>query len=132
MSTEIIFFDIDDTLCRLGRLTENNLRALQALSAQNTVKLAIATGRSIAMLPPDIRRLFDSGMIEVLVSANGQYNMIGSEIISHYPSTKRRRRNWRRYAGVSVWSISNCPSIISRGRSLCRITSRPKPFSPAA
>lgn len=85
MSTEIIFFDIDDTLCRLGRLTENNLRALQALSAQNTVKLAIATGRSIAMLPPDIRRLFDSGMIEVLVSANGQYNMIGSEIISHYP-----------------------------------------------
>ena len=85
MHTDIVFFDIDDTLCRLGQLPGNNFRTLQALSAQGRVKLAIATGRSVAMLPPDIRRLLDSGMIDILVSANGQYNMIGSDIVSHYP-----------------------------------------------
>lgn len=85
MTPKIIFFDIDDTLCRLGKLPDNNLRVLQRLHEEKPCKLAIATGRSLAMLPADIRRLLDLGYFDSLISANGQYNMLGSEVISHYP-----------------------------------------------
>lgn len=84
MATEIVFFDIDDTLCRFGQLHELSRAALQRLHAAG-VKMAIATGRSMAMLPPDIRDLIDAGMMEALVSANGQYNVLQGEVISHYP-----------------------------------------------
>lgn len=84
MAVELIFFDIDDTLCRMGRLAENNHQVLRKLHA-NGSKIAIATGRSLAMLPMDIRNLFDEGLIDVLVSANGQYNVLGDEVVSHYP-----------------------------------------------
>lgn len=84
MKIEMVFFDIDDTLCRMGQLAENNHAVLRELHQQG-VKLAIATGRSMVMLPPDIRALFDEGLIDVLVSANGQFNLIGDEVVSHYP-----------------------------------------------
>lgn len=84
MKIEMVFFDIDDTLCRMGQLAENNHAVLRELHQQG-VKLAIATGRSVAMLPPDICRLFDEGLIDVLVSANGQYNVVGETVVSHYP-----------------------------------------------
>ena len=84
MSVQLVFFDIDETLCRMGVLAQNNYRALRALYAGG-MRLAIATGRSVCMLPKDIRRLFDAGMIDALVSANGQINMVGEEVISHYP-----------------------------------------------
>lgn len=84
MAVELIFFDIDDTLCRMGRLPENNHRMLRQLHAQG-VKMAIATGRSMAMLPHDIRTLLDEDLVDALISANGQYNVLGGEILSHYP-----------------------------------------------
>lgn len=87
MSIKIIFFDIDDTLCRLGNLPDNNYQLLKTLKASTDVRLAIATGRSVAMLPSDIRHLFDEDIFDALVSANGQYNVVNGELISHYPIT---------------------------------------------
>ncbi|SUO97251.1 Cof-type HAD-IIB family hydrolase [Suttonella ornithocola] len=84
MQTKIIFFDIDDTLCRLGQLPKNNYQVLHDLR-QVGIRLAIATGRSVPILPHDIRALFDEGLIEALVSANGQYNLLDDQIVSHYP-----------------------------------------------
>ena len=84
MSIQLVFFDIDETLCRMGVLAENNDHVLRELYASG-MRLAIATGRSVCMLPKDIRRLFDAGMIEALVSANGQFNLVGEEVVSHYP-----------------------------------------------
>ncbi|ABQ14279.1 HAD family hydrolase [Dichelobacter nodosus] len=79
-----IFFDIDDTLCRLGRLPEYNAQLLQALH-QRGIHIAIATGRGLSMLPPDIEALFTAGLIEVLVSMNGQFNRVGEKVVSCYP-----------------------------------------------
>lgn len=84
MATELIFFDIDDTLCRFGQLHALSRKTLQRLHAAG-IKMAIATGRSMMMLPPDIRALVDAGMLEALVSANGQYNVLQDEVVSHYP-----------------------------------------------
>lgn len=84
MSLQLVFFDIDETLCRMGLLAENNYRTLRELYAAG-IRLAIATGRSLCMLPKDIRRLFDAGMIDALISANGQINLVGEEVVSHYP-----------------------------------------------
>lgn len=85
MKTEIIFFDIDDTLCRFGILNEDNREALRRLRHETEIKLAIATGRSNAILPPDIRRLIDDRWIDAVISTNGQYNLAGDTLVSHYP-----------------------------------------------
>lgn len=84
MTPDIIFFDIDDTLCRFGQLHALSRAALAHLHAKN-IPLAIATGRSVNMLPPDIRALIDAGVFAALVSANGQYNVLQGGIVSHYP-----------------------------------------------
>lgn len=82
--SRLIFFDIDDTLCRMGALPSNNFNTLKALH-QAGHRLAIATGRSFATLPKDICRLFDLNMISALITANGQVNRVGAEVVSRYP-----------------------------------------------
>ncbi len=85
MKTKIIFFDIDDTLCRQGRLPDNSRAILQRLHDETEIKLVIATGRGSVMLPHDIRALIDEGMVDGVICTNGQYNMAGGKVLSHYP-----------------------------------------------
>lgn len=88
MSTQLIFFDIDDTLCRVGKLDADNYHTLQRLHHETPVKIAIATGRGSVMLPPDIRHLISEGWIDAVICTNGQYNMAGEQLVSHYPLDK--------------------------------------------
>lgn len=85
---ELIFFDIDDTLCRVGKLAQNNYHTLKELHAHD-IRLGIATGRSVCMIPPSLRPVLEEGLIDVLVSTNGQYNLIGDAVASHYPLPNR-------------------------------------------
>lgn len=84
---KIIFFDIDNTLCRLGQVPDHHRDLLKALKEKGLI-LAIATGRSINMLPADIEALFREGMFDALVSNNGQYNLLNNQVISNYPLDK--------------------------------------------
>lgn len=71
---KIIFFDIDDTLYIKdeARIPESAKQALRELK-QRGIITAIATGRTIAVLPEKIRKLIAECGIEMIVSINGQY-----------------------------------------------------------
>lgn len=84
---KIIFFDIDNTLARLGQIPEHHCSLLKQLKDKG-IMLAIATGRSINMLPKDVETLFAQGMFDALVSNNGQYNLLNEQVISDYPLDK--------------------------------------------
>lgn len=89
---KLIFFDIDDTLSRQGKIATHHVPLLKTLAAQG-IKLAIATGRGRAMLPNDVMTLFDDGVFSAIICMNGQYNFThkaetdDDHIISHYPLT---------------------------------------------
>lgn len=81
---KIIFFDIDDTLSRKGFIAEHNKATLEQL-ADSDIKLIISTGRSKAILPPDILALFDTDVLDAIICMNGQYSFNKDGMISHYP-----------------------------------------------
>ena len=81
---KIIFFDIDDTLSRKGIIAEHNKATLEAL-AKTDIKLVISTGRSKAILPPDILALLEADVLDAIICMNGQYSFNKDGIISHYP-----------------------------------------------
>ncbi len=81
---KIIFFDIDDTLSRKGIIAKHNKATLEQL-ASSDIKLIISTGRSRAILPPDILALFDADVLDAIICMNGQYSFNKDGIISHYP-----------------------------------------------
>lgn len=83
---KIIFFDIDDTLSRKGVIAEHNKATLERL-ASSDIKLIISTGRSKAILPPDILALLESDVLDAIICMNGQYSFNKDGIISHYPLT---------------------------------------------
>ena len=83
---KIIFFDIDDTLSRKGVIAEHNKATLEKL-ASSDIKLIISTGRSKAILPPDILALLDADVLDAIICMNGQYSFNKDGIISHYPLT---------------------------------------------
>lgn len=83
---KIIFFDIDDTLSRNGIIAEHNKATLEALANSN-IKLVISTGRSKAILPPDILALLEANVLDAIICMNGQYSFDNSGRISHYPLT---------------------------------------------
>ncbi|WP_201533483.1 Cof-type HAD-IIB family hydrolase [Psychrobacter ciconiae] len=83
---KMIFFDIDDTLSRNGKIAPNNKATLEAL-ADTDIKLVISTGRSKVILPPDITELLDAGILDAIICMNGQYSFDNERIISHYPLT---------------------------------------------
>lgn len=85
MSVRVIFFDVDDTLCRMGVLHPCSREVLYRLHRESNVDLAIATGRSPKMLPLDIVRLFDEGVFSHLVSCNGQLNFLSGKRLSAFP-----------------------------------------------
>lgn len=84
MDIKICVFDIDDTLCQHGQLWPANGRALRQLH-QRGYPLALATGRSLPMLPPDIAALVREGLICATVCANGQHNTLRGQTISALP-----------------------------------------------
>ncbi|WP_201528528.1 Cof-type HAD-IIB family hydrolase [Psychrobacter frigidicola] len=81
---KIIFFDIDDTLSRNGIIAEHNQATLEQLS-KTDIKLVISTGRSKAILPPDILALLDANVLDAIICMNGQYSFNKDGMISHYP-----------------------------------------------
>ncbi len=71
---KIVFFDIDDTLwikCE-RRIPDSTKLALRKLHERGIIT-AIATGRTIAVLPEPIRALAQECDMEMFVSINGQY-----------------------------------------------------------
>lgn len=91
MKPAVIFFDIDDTLCLNGTIIPENREALRALKKAGW-RLGIATGRNITMLPHDIMSLIKEGIFSTLVCANGQYNQLEAQLVSHYPVTLNEAR----------------------------------------
>ena len=81
---KIIFFDIDDTLSRNGKIAPHNQATLERL-ADTTIKLVISTGRSKAILPLDILALLDAEVLDAIICMNGQYSFNKTGMISHYP-----------------------------------------------
>ncbi|MGP5101835.1 Cof-type HAD-IIB family hydrolase [Psychrobacter celer] len=81
---KIIFFDIDDTLSRAGIIDKTNQATLEAL-ADSDIKLVISTGRSKAILPPDILALLEADVLDAIICMNGQYSFDNQGLISHYP-----------------------------------------------
>ena len=86
---KIIFFDIDDTLSRAGIIDKTNQATLEAL-ADTDIKLVISTGRSKAILPPDILALLEADVLDSIICMNGQYSFDKSGRISHYPLTDQQ------------------------------------------
>ncbi len=84
---KIIFFDIDDTLSRNGIIAEHNQATLEVL-AKTDIKLIISTGRSKAILPPDILALLEANVLDAIICMNGQYSFDSQSRISHYPLTQ--------------------------------------------
>lgn len=81
---KIVFFDIDQTLYlkNENRVPESTRLALKKLRERD-ILTAIATGRTLAVLPESIRTLIDECGIEMLISVNGQYiEFQGKELIS--------------------------------------------------
>lgn len=83
---KIIFFDIDDTLYIKDeqRIPKSVQGALMALKEQGVI-LAIATGRSLGIIPEPIRQLIDAVGIEYLLTMNGQYNQYQNQLLFDHP-----------------------------------------------
>lgn len=82
----IIFFDIDDTLYIKDeqRIPDSVQPALMALKQQGII-IAIATGRSLGIIPESIRELIEAVGIEYLLTINGQYNQYQGKLLFDYP-----------------------------------------------
>lgn len=83
---KIIFLDIDDTLYIKdeGCIPQSVKPALLALKNQG-VLLAIATGRSLGIIPIAVRKLIDEVGIDYLLTMNGQYNEFSGKKLFDFP-----------------------------------------------
>lgn len=86
---KIIFFDIDETLMRKsdGYLPPELPSLMQQLKA-NGIITAIATGRSLGIIPQAIKDLVISAGIEIFSAANGQVSLRNGEIFTEHPIPK--------------------------------------------
>ena len=80
---KMIFFDVDNTLvCRReNKMCEGTLNAIEKLSRDNKIDLAIATGRSLAM----VKQENFHQMFETIISANGSLITRRDEVIYKKP-----------------------------------------------
>ncbi|MBR1375788.1 MAG: Cof-type HAD-IIB family hydrolase [Cardiobacteriaceae bacterium] len=86
---QAIFFDIDDTLCRNGKLLKESREILERLREERPdISLFIATGRSSVMLPRDILDCLKARIFSGLVCMNGRLNFVEEAEISSYPMNK--------------------------------------------
>lgn len=83
---KIIFFDIDDTLMRKedGYLPPDLPDHLQALKAKG-ILTAIATGRSLGIIPQAIQDLIQTAGIDIISGANGQVALHHGDILHEHP-----------------------------------------------
>ncbi|MCG7657956.1 Cof-type HAD-IIB family hydrolase [Wielerella bovis] len=89
---KIVFFDIDETLyINHGeqRVPESAKIALRALKQQGIIT-AIATGRTIAVLPEKILAVIEECGIDMIVSINGQYVAYRGEKLAAFPVDKQK------------------------------------------
>ena len=72
---KIIFFDIDETLYinRGKKYVPESAKTALKLLKQKGIITAIATGRTIPIIPPKIVELIEECGIDMIVSLNGQY-----------------------------------------------------------
>ena len=87
---KIIFFDIDETLYinrEEKRVPESTKTALRLLK-QKGIITAIATGRTIAVLPEKIKEVVAECGIDMIVSINGQY-------VQYQEWTKRKLQHFQ-------------------------------------
>lgn len=87
---KIIFFDIDGTLyINHGeqRIPESAKYALRLLKQQGIIT-AIATGRSISVLPERILEVIEECEIDMIVSINGQYVQYRQAPLASFPMSK--------------------------------------------
>lgn len=126
-SPKIVFFDIDETLHRKETqfMPQSAVDAIAALHARG-IHTAIATGRAQVSFPAHIKRLFSDGIMDTLVSINGQYNcrfIDGERVtLSCHPLDEAmvskmvalmRERGWD-YAGIAPDAMavsSNSPRV---------------------
>lgn len=83
---KIIFFDIDDTLMRKedGYLPPELPSLMQALKAQGIIT-AIATGRSLSIIPQALWQLIDHSGIDIISAANGQIALQQGKTLHEHP-----------------------------------------------
>lgn len=88
-SPKIIFFDIDNTLYVTAekRIPQSVYRALSALRERGIIT-AIATGRTIATVPPLVRQLITENHIDMVVAINGQYIQYQGKELTSFPLDK--------------------------------------------
>ena len=90
ISPKIVFFDIDDTLYthhEPKHVPESAKKALRLLKHRG-ILTAIATGRTIAVLPPAIQDIIAECSIDMIVSINGQYIQYQNKPLAHFPLDK--------------------------------------------
>ena len=88
MDRKIIFFDIDDTLCRQGKIMPQSREVLARLKKETNHILGLATGRGFKFLPPDFKEFMANKTFDFIVGLNGQNNVLNNDknsIISSYP-----------------------------------------------
>ena len=81
---KIIFFDIDDTLRRVGIIDTHNQATLEAL-AKTDLHHVISTDRSKTIQHDDTFALLDNHILDAIICMNGQYSFDRDQVISHYP-----------------------------------------------
>lgn len=90
---KIVFFDIDDTLYikDINQVPASVAPALKALKATGTI-VAIASGRSLGVIPPVVRSLIDDVGIDLLLTINGGYNLYQGELFLDFSLSKQKVR----------------------------------------
>lgn len=83
---KIVFFDIDNTLyiTEEKHIPDSAVLALKKLKQQGII-VAIATGRTIAVLPEKIRQLIADNGIDMVVCINGQFVQYQGKTLVSFP-----------------------------------------------
>ena len=84
---KIIFFDIDETLYinRGKKYVPESAKTALKLLKQKGIITAIATGRTIPIIPPKIIELIEECGIDMIVSLNGQYVEYQGKALAAFP-----------------------------------------------
>ena len=84
---KIIFFDIDETLYinRGKKYVPESAKTALKLLKQKGIITAIATGRTIPVIPPKIVELIEECGIDMIVSLNGQYVEYQGKALAKFP-----------------------------------------------
>lgn len=103
-SIRAVFFDIDDTLYRKFNrfIPESVTPALKALH-DNGIFIAIASGRTPAIIPPGIHRLMQDTGMEIFIAGNGQLVLQNGEIIIGHPLPREDVVQWVEFARTHGW-----------------------------